>query len=160
MRNIEIFKEISGLALAQAYDSFPLKISIRPSDLSLALSDDLWDESQRLIAENHHEYVRNRSPIGLAAPTVQWLVESGFLSCERYHDGEFSGVSLTAKGLESIESQEGAGEKLVKAAAGLVKEELKEQARAQLSNVFTALMSWGIKNAPTIYASISRAGGP
>lgn len=160
MKNIEIFRELSGLVLAKAYDSFPLGVTIRPSELALELGDEQWEESQRLVTGNLYEYVPNRSPVGLAKPTVRWLIESGFLSCESYKDGAFVGVRLTAKGLESIESEEGRGEKLIKALAEVAKEELKGQAREQLSKAFTGLLSWSIKNVTTIaVASIAGISG-
>ncbi|NWD07728.1 hypothetical protein [Pseudomonas gingeri] len=159
MKNIEIFRELSGLVLAKAYDSFPLDVTIRPTELALALGDERWDESQRSLSENHSEYIQNRSPIGLAAPTVRWLMESGFLSYESYKDGAFVGVRLTAKGLESIESKKGRGAKLVNAVAGLAKEELKNQAKTQLSKAFAEVTAWSIKNVPTIVANISKVSG-
>lgn len=149
MKNIEIFKALSGLALAKAYDSFPLKISIYPRELALELSDEYWDSA------SHCEYVRSRSPAGLANPTIQWLAEAGFLSYEKYESGCFAGVCLTAKGLESIESDESRGKQLLDAAANLAKDELKEQARLQLSKAFTEAMSWSIKNVLTIVNSLT-----
>ena len=156
MKNIEIFKALSGLVFAKAYDNFPLKISICPSELALELGDEYWEESQRQISENHSEYVRNRSPAGLAKPTIQWLADTGFLSYEKYDGSRFCGVCLTAKGLESIESDESRGKQLLDAVTNLAKDELKEQARLQLTKAFTGAMSWSIKNAPTIINSLSR----
>ena len=133
MKNIEIFKALSGLAFAKAYDSFPLKISISPSELALELDDEYWEESQRQISGSHYEYVRNRSPAGLAKPTIQWLADAGFLSYEKYDGSSFCGVCLTTKGLESIESDESRGKLLLDAVTNLAKDELKEQARHQLT---------------------------
>lgn len=155
MKNIEIFKALSGLAFAKAYDSFPLKLSISPSELALELGDEYWEESQRQISGNHYGYVRKRSPVGIAKPTIQWLADAGFLSYEKYDGSSFCGVCLTAKGLESIESDESRGKQLLDAVANLAKDELKEQARHQLSELFAGAMSWSIKNVPIIINRLS-----
>lgn len=158
MNNIEIFKEISGLVFAEAYGNFPLKISICPSELALKLGDEFWQESQQEISENDFQYVRNRSPAALAKPTIEWLAESGFLTCEQYQDGKFIGVRLTAKGLESIESEPTRGQRLLDAATDVAKDELRSQARQQLSKAFAESLSWGVANATSIFGSLPNLG--
>ncbi|QOP41197.1 hypothetical protein [Sulfurimonas marina] len=156
MTNIEIFRALSGLVFAKAYNSFPLKVSINPSELALQLGDKYWEESQHQISKSQFEYIRERSPAGLAKPTIQWLIDAGFLDYERFEDNKFIGICLTAKGLESIESNESGGERLLNALTDLAKDELKDQARSQLSKVFSEALSWSISNAPTIISNLSR----
>jgi len=156
--NIEIFRALSGLVFARAYNSFPLKVSISPNELALQLGDEYWEESQRQISENEFEYIRERSPAGLAKPTIKWLIDAGFLSYEKYDDDKFIGISLTVKGLESIEANESGGERLLNALTDITKEELKEQARSQLSKVFSEALSWSIANAPRIINGLSKVG--
>lgn len=158
MGNIDIFRALSGLIFAKAYDSFPLKISIVPGEIAVQLGDEFWDESQEEVAENQFNYIRNRSPAGLAKPTIEWLIGAGFLSCDGFSDGKFVGVCLTAKGLESIESSESRGNGFIKAVAELAKDEMKEQARSQLAKLFSEALSWSIANVPTIVNSISKYG--
>ena len=155
MNNIDIFKAISGLVFAQAYESFPLKIDLSPSEIAISLSDEFWDESQRQIAENQFEYVRNRSPIGLAKPTIEWLGSAGLITFDGYRDGVFLGVTLTAKGLESIESNQEHGFNLLSAAKDLAADELKDQARNRLKEVFSEVLSWSVEKSPTIIQAIS-----
>lgn len=154
MTNIEIFRALSGLVFATAYNSFPLKISISPSELALQLGDEYWEESPKQISKNEFKYVRERSPAGLAKPTIQWLIDAGFLSYEKYSDNKFIGICLTAKGLESIEANESGGEHLLDALTKLARDELKEQARIQLSKVFSDALSWSITNVPTIISGL------
>ena len=149
-KNIEIFKAISALAYAELYDHFPRKTVIEPSKLALALGDEYWDESQLKISENVSEYVRHKSPAGIAKPTIEWLAESGFIKYERYSDQGFLDVVLTAKGLEAIEAQENGASNLLSAAADLAKDELKNQARKKLSDIFSEILSWGIKHSPNV----------
>ncbi|MGF1751898.1 hypothetical protein [Vibrio cionasavignyae] len=155
MNNIDIFKAISGLVFAQAYESFPLKIDLSPSEIAISLSDEFWDESQRQIAENQFEYVRNRSPIGLAKPTIEWLGSAGLITFDGYRDGVFLGVTLTAKGLESIESKEEHGFNLLSAVKDLAVDELKDQARKRLKEVFSEALSWSVEKSPTIIQAVS-----
>lgn len=155
MNNIEIFKSISGLVLAKCYDNFPLKIKLSPNELALSLGDEYWDESLRKISDNAHDYVRNRSPAAIAKPTVEWMASSGLITYDSYNDGYFTNVCLTAKGLEAIESKKGIGDKLLTAAKNLVKDELRSQAKEQLRNVFSEVLSWSIQHSPTIFQSIT-----
>ena len=155
MNNIDIFKAISGLVFAKIYDSFPLKIDLSPSELAISLGDEFWDESKKPIAENHSKYVRNRSPVGLAKPTIEWLGSAGLITFEGYKDGVFANVTLTAKGLEAIESKQERGSNLLNAAKDLAKDELKSQARKQLKDVFSEVLSWSVEKSPTIIQAIS-----
>lgn len=155
MNNIDIFKAISALAFAKIYDNFPLKINLSPSELAISLDDDFWGESQKSIAENQTEYIRNRSPAGLAKPTIEWLGSAGLITFEGYKDGEFINVTLTAKGLESIESNQDRGSNLLCAAKNLAKDELKSQARKQLKDLFSEVLSWSVEKSPTIIQAIS-----
>ena len=154
MKNIEIFKAISGLVYAKLYDNFPLKIKLSPSSLAVELDDEFWSESQTSITESVSEYNRNRSPAAIAKPTIEWLSNSGLITYDRYHDHEFEGVCLTAKGLESIEANS-SGRRLVTAMADLAKEELKGQAKNQLNSIFSKALSWSIEKSPTIIQTIS-----
>jgi hypothetical protein len=158
MNNIEIFKAISGLALAHCYDSFPLKIQISPADLAVSLGDDFWDESQTPISDNVSEYLRNRSPAGIAKPTIEWMASSGLITYSGYKDGRFLDVCLTAKGLEAIESKQGRGNDLICAAKELAKDELKNQARSQLKDTFSEVLTWAIEKSPTIIQAVTNYG--
>lgn len=155
MNNIEIFKSISGLVLANCYDNFPLKIKLSPSELALLLGDEYWDESLNTISDNVSDYVRKRSPAAIARPTVEWMASSGLITYESYKDGYFTNVCLTAKGLEAIESKKGFGDKLLSAAKNLAKDTLKSEAKEQLRNVFSEVLSWSIQKSPTIFQSIT-----
>ena len=147
-KNIEIFKAISALAYAKLYDNFPRKTKIIPSELALALGDEYWEESQIQVSENTNEYIRHKSPAGIAKPTIEWLAGSGFIKYTNYSGHEFIDVVLTAKGLEAIEAQENGASKLLSAASDLAKDELKNQARKKLSELFSEILTWGIKNSP------------
>lgn len=155
MNNIDIFKAISALVLAHCYDSFPLKVKVSPEDLAVSLGDEFWNESQKPISENVSEYVRNRSPAGLAKPTIEWMASSGLITYEGYRDGCFVGVCLSAKGLEAIESRENRGSQFLSAAKDLATEELKEQARSQLKSLFSEVLSWSIEKSPTIFQAVT-----
>ncbi|OUR72132.1 hypothetical protein A9Q78_07425 [Methylophaga sp. 41_12_T18] len=155
MNNIDIFKAISALAMAHCYDSFPLKIKLSPGELALSLGDEFWDESQKPISENVSEYVRNRSPAGIAKPTIEWMAASGLITYEAYRDSQFIGVCLTAKGLEAIESDQDRGGNLIQAAKELAKEEFKDQARTKLKGLFSEVLSWSIEKSPTVFQAVT-----
>jgi hypothetical protein len=155
MNNIDIFKAISGLALAHCYDSFPLKIQISPAELAVSLGDEFWDESQKPISGNVSEYVRNRSPAGIAKPTIEWMASAGLITYSGYRDGSFIDVCLTAKGLEAIESNQSRGNDLISAAKDLAKDELKNQARSQLKDIFSEVLTWTIEKSPTIMQAVT-----
>lgn len=102
MKNIEIYEELSALTLAKLYASFPRSVDIDPMALALLLPDDLWSESTEVIdaQANHERYVREKSPAGLAVPTIKWLASSGLITYARFHDGIFEETLFTQKGLE------------------------------------------------------------
>ncbi|RYY02485.1 MAG: hypothetical protein EOO53_12945 [Gammaproteobacteria bacterium] len=154
MNNIEIFKAISALTLSQAYENFPLKIDISPSDLAITLDDEYWDESLKEISENMSEVVRNKNPASIAKPTIEWLSSSGFITYTGYSDGVFKGVCLTVKGIESIESDNQRGNKLLLAVKELAIEELKTQAKVKLKVLFSEVLSWSLEKYPTIIQAV------
>ena len=158
MKNIEIFEAISGLLLADLYEHFPLRIKIHPSDLAMRLDDGKWEESQEPITEdgNVTTYIRHKSPAGLAKPTIEWLASAGFITFDQYDDGDFIGVCLTPKGLESIKSDETRPNRLIEAAKGLLVDSTKDAVRGQLRKIASEIFSWGVKNAPTIYQTVSK----
>ena len=158
MNNIEIFKALSGLVFAKLYDGFPLRIDISPTEIAVSLGDEFWDESLKPITENHSQYVRKRSPAGLAKPTVEWLSSAGFISFEAYRDGKFVNASLTPRGLEAIEADQARGSSLLSASGDLLKEELKDQAGTQLKSLFSQILTWSIEKCPTLIQVVSSYG--
>jgi hypothetical protein len=161
VNNIDIFKAISALAFAQLYDSFPVKVVITPSELAVRLGDEFWEESQEPDTDNVSvsKYVRNRSPAGIARPTIEWLASAGFITYERYSDNSFRGVCLTAKGLESIESGAERGNRLLKAAKEITQDALKIEAKKQLTKLFSEVISWSVKNSPTMIQMLMKHTG-
>jgi hypothetical protein len=161
VRNIDIFKAASAVALADLYAAFPLPTSLVPSDIALRLQDDLWDQATRPDPEhpNAEIYQRQYSPASLAAPTIEWLASAGLLTYVRKQNGKFEGAVLTAKGLESIEAKAGQGESLVHAAKSLAVESAKQAAKDQLKNVFSEVLRWCIEKSPTlIHTAIQHVG--
>ena len=156
MKNIEIFKSLSGLVMAELYDAFPLPITLKPSELALKLDDSLWSDSLTSDPQQPHinNYNRRRSPAALSKPTIEWLQLAGLISYRHYKDGQFEGVVLTPKGLEAIESKPEIGKTLMSAMAEITKETSKEVAKEQFKNGFSDLLGWCIKNSPSIIHTI------
>jgi hypothetical protein len=150
MRNIEIFKAMSALVLADLYANFPLKKKVDASELALRLDDELWDQSQKQDEYNStvSHYIREFSPAAIVAPTVQWLASAGLIQYESEHNGRFKGVVLTAKGIESIEAKSGRGKKLLKLAQGVLVDATKDAAKKGLTGVFTEILTWSITGGP------------
>lgn len=155
MNNIDIFKAISALAFAKIYDQFPLKTKLSPNALAISLDDEFWNESEKQISNNLYEHQRNRSPAAIAKPTIEWLASAGLITYESYKDGCFRGVIFTAKGLESIESGEKRGSKLLEAAKEIIQDEFKDQARIKLKDLFSEVLAWSIEKSPTIVQAIT-----
>ncbi len=160
MRNIEIFEAISALLLADLYEHFPLKINVHPSSLAMKLDDCLWDESTEPVPGygdiQIEKVIRHKSPVALAKPTIEWLASAGFVSFDRYDRSDFIGVCLTPKGLELIKSDQERANRLVEAAKGIVKDSASDVMKNQLTGVFSEMLSWSIKNSPTIFQTVSR----
>lgn len=102
MKNIEVYEELSALTMAKLYDQFPRSVDVDPMALAVLLPDDLWSESTEMIDDNpsHLQYIRGKSPAGLAVPTIKWLASSGLISYARFHNGIFEETVFTPKGLE------------------------------------------------------------
>ncbi|VWX35564.1 conserved hypothetical protein [Limnobacter sp. 130] len=102
MKNIEIYEELSALTMAKLYDQFPRSVDIDPMALAILLPDDLWSESTEMVDgnPNHHQYIRGKSPAGLAVPTIKWLASSGLITYARLHNGIFEETAFTPKGFE------------------------------------------------------------
>lgn len=152
MKNIEIFKTISAVVLAELYGSFPLPINIDPSIIVHNIDDDLWDEAtiQDPDYPNLHHYQRKYSPTALASPTIEWLAAAGLISFSEKKDRTFENVVLTPKGLESIEAEAGRGDNLITAAKLLITDASKDAAKDNLKSVFSDVLKWCVEKSPTL----------
>jgi hypothetical protein len=159
MRNIEIFKAVSALAMADLYASFPLTKNLKSGELAIRLNDDLWDKS--LVPDERQprvsNYVREHSPAAISAPTIRWLASAGLIEYKSEREGTFTGVVLTAKGLESIEAKAGRGKKLLKLAQSVLVDASKDAAKKELVDVFSEILKWSIYAGPSLVQAISRA---
>lgn len=159
MRNIEIFKAVSALVMADLYASFPLSKNIKSGALALGLNDELWDKSQVSDERQPHvsNYIREHSPAAISAPTIRWLASAGLIEYKSERDGTFMDVVLTAKGLESIESKAGRGKKLLKSAQGVLVDATKDAAKKELAGLFSEILKWSIAAGPSLVQAISRS---
>ena len=159
MRNIEIFKAVSALAMADLYASFPITKNLKSGELALRLSDDLWDKSQVPDARQPHvaNWIRKHSPAAVSAPTIRWLASAGLIEYESERNGTFINVVLTPKGLESIESKAGRGKKLLKSAQGVLGDATKDAAKKELAGLFSEILKWSIAAGPSIVQAVSRS---
>ncbi len=142
------------MVYAKLYENFPLKINLSPSSLATELDDALWSESRTQIENGVTIINRNKSPVAISKPTIEWLANAGLISYERYDGIDFVGVCLTAKGLESIEANN-SGESLLNAVKDLAKDQFKEQAKVQLNSLFSKALSWSVQKVPTIIQNVS-----
>jgi hypothetical protein len=156
MKNIEIFKSLSGLVMAELYDAFPLPITLKPSELALKLDDALWSDSLTPDPQQPHinNYNRRRSPAALSKPTIEWLQLAGLISYRNYRDSFFEGVVLTPKGLEAIESDQQRGQSLLQAAENLALDASKDIAKDQLKGIFSDVLKWCVEKSPSIIHTI------
>ncbi|HEN5200271.1 MULTISPECIES: hypothetical protein [Klebsiella] len=91
--NIDKFDEITGRIFAHLYCSFPEPFEIRTENYEepVVTSE---DEVAEVIAR---DYQRR-----FVANTVNWLIESGFISISSRTPNSFYNAVLTAKGLECL----------------------------------------------------------
>ncbi|KFI09466.1 hypothetical protein F0223_25330 [Vibrio coralliilyticus] len=155
MRNIEIFEAYSGHLLARLYEHFPLRININAYDIAFDLDDDLWSQSQEEQNNGTHKYNRHKSPIGLSKATIEWLSMSGLIFYESSSGSDFKNVCLTPKGLEAIKAAPEQGNRLLAAAKDLATSSVKDAAKAEFQEVFSSILSWCVKNSPTIIQSVT-----
>lgn len=161
MKNIEIFEALSGLLLAELYEYFPLPKAVAPTELALKLGDDYWDEAEQPLEETGqiNAYIRHKSPVGLAEPTIDWLAKTGFITHDGYYGSAFQNVCLTAKGLEAIRSAPGRESRLLDAAKNVVTGAVKDSARDELRKVFSEMILWSVQNSATLIQSASSFSG-
>jgi hypothetical protein len=159
MRNIEIFKAVSALAMADLYASFPMTKNLKSGELVIRLNDDLWDKSQVPDERQPHvsNYIREHSPAAISAPTIRWLASAGLIEYNSERDGTFTEAVLTAKGLESIETKAGRGKKLLKSAQSVLVDASKDAAKKELADVFSEILKWSIAAGPSLVQAISRS---
>lgn len=150
MKNIDVFHEVSGLVFAKLYDAFPVRITINKTDIASELSDEAHKRGWTQIAEGAEERIRNRTPLTITGSTIEWLRDAGFLSYQSVADGNYEGIILTTKGLESLQQGSGLGSKLVNAAKDLVVAETKAVASEQLRTAVNAVLSWSAQNLPML----------
>lgn len=89
LSNIEQFDEIVGKAFALLYESFPM-----PRELmygQVIESDDLAEADDAKSA-------------AFFMASIQWLIDTGYLSAKELQQIGFSGAVLTAKGLEALKA--------------------------------------------------------
>lgn len=114
--NIQRFNEYTGAILASLYDHFPIRKSLLPKNFieggaaAVMVPDDIVDE--RLSDE-----------AVFFMETVRWLVEAGYVQCEKVSLDHASEATLTAKALEalnavpeSLSGKQSLGERLIGAA--------------------------------------------
>lgn len=152
MTNIDIFKSISGLVMAELYDAFPIPINISATNLACKLGDEYWGHSTVSDPEQPHIqiYNRRRSPAAIAAPTIEWLASAGLLSYQSQKDRDFNSVVLTPKGLQAIESDQKTGKSLLMAVQELGVDASRDVAKDQLKNLFSDILKWCIEKSPYI----------
>ncbi|MFN4042667.1 hypothetical protein [Limnobacter sp.] len=160
MRNIEIFKAISALVMADLYAHFPLKQDISPSELALNLGDELWDKSLKQDSGHPNVYERQRqfSPAALARPTIEWLANAGLISYSSYQNSKFKDVALTLKGLESIEAHSTRGKRLINASKNLLVDSAKDAAKEQLTKIAGEMFKWCVKEGPQLIHLVQNYG--
>ncbi|WP_423840410.1 hypothetical protein ONE56_06030 [Vibrio mytili] len=156
MRNIDIFESYSALLLAHLYEHFPLRVNINAYELAMEIDEELWSESKKPLehAPFIQKYIRHKSPVGLAKPTIQWLKLAGLIDYESENDSEFRNMVLTPKGLESIKVDPSVESKLLKAAESILVDATKETAQKELKEVFSEIISWCARNVPSLINSI------
>jgi DNA-binding protein YbaB len=156
MTNIDIFKSLSGLIMAELYDSFPIPIKVRAIDFAQKLDDEYWNDSTTPDPDHQHIDLYNprRSPAAIAAPTIEWLSSAGLISYKAKNDHDFIGVVLTPKGLQAIESDTQRGQNMLLAAQNLAIDASKDAAKDQLKNLFSDVLKWCIEKSPYIVNAV------
>ncbi|MFC1335394.1 MAG: hypothetical protein G8D91_12020 [gamma proteobacterium symbiont of Clathrolucina costata] len=81
----------------------------------------------------------------MTKPTIEWLASAGYISYDNYDGEYFDGVTLTAKGLETIRSDKSMAEQLIAAAQDVTKSELKNIAREKIRQIMSDMLAKGIK---------------
>lgn len=156
MKNIEIFKALTSVILAELYSSFPLPKSIKKSEIALQLHDEYWEQAYKQDPNNENVYdlVNYNSPYALSGPTIEWLSNAGLISYSNKTSSTYENVVLTAKGLESIEVEAERGMNLLNNAANLAQDAFRDAAKEQLKMIASNIIKWCAEKSPTILLSL------
>ena len=133
-QNIDLFNEYVAIILIQLYGSFPLKQTVTAHQIS----------SHRV----EHDVVSEPLPRGkypreteIAADTIAWLVDNGYVHTDSWTRFYFYGCALTKSGLELLNSipdslqepEETFGERLIR----LVGEGSMDAAKVMVTRLLT-----------------------
>ncbi len=127
MKNIELFDLYTGKILSKLYEHFPLKVNI---DVCEMLGLEIDEESLNIPKE-----------CDIFNDTVEWLKQSGFIYYDHRFAYAYSGVVLSAVGLEtlkatpqSIKARDGIGEMMRDAVIRGKNEAIRTAVRMALSH--------------------------
>ena len=96
-QNIDLFNEYVAIILSQLYESFPLKQGLMAHQIS----------SHRVkhdIGSEPLPYGKQPLETEIAADTIAWLVDNGYVHTDSWTRFHFYGCTLTKSGLELLNS--------------------------------------------------------
>ena len=96
MRNIDLFNLHVAEVLGTCYESFPVRVDIKYEDLGKNVHDRYASGFDEELFYNAQEYEE------LAAATVNWLTDAGYLWIGKKIYGSVKSVTLTPKSLELL----------------------------------------------------------
>ncbi len=96
--NIDKFDEVTGMLFAKLFSTFPEPVDIRLEDYVPE------EDEQEVISEDSAQWIVDQNRREFVEHTINWIVDSGFITSYNFNreQGIFSGVILTAKGLECL----------------------------------------------------------